>query len=176
MSTGIATCVDFMISLILCLSLCGRGSFKSTRSVIRTVIIASVRNGLLTIFGALLEIVTLACLPGTLAVFTVNIVVVKVYVNSYLALLNARRGSSSDSNPTQTVQGTTSRGASSSFWSPGTMGGYTGYSIHLHGTGLSMVHHVGPDIEAIQPDKGKGRAIGVRFDTEDEGHGVPLAI
>ncbi|TFK46835.1 hypothetical protein OE88DRAFT_866256 [Heliocybe sulcata] len=155
MSTGIAICVDLMISLILSLSLLSRRSrFHATNSIIRTVAVASLRNGLLTIAGAVLEMFTLALLPNTMAVFTVNIVVVKVYVNSYLALLNARQRSPGSEYPTPAANVFTSRGTSSSFWSPGTIGGY---SRHLQS---ARAHYLGSEGE-------------VRFEMDDE---VPRAI
>lgn len=120
MSTATATCVDFMISLILCLSLMRRQTGSSRRnSWIRDIAMTSVRNGLLTVAGALLEIATLAILPNTLIVFAVNIVLIKVYVNSYLALLNARPSAKERSTSCITpVSVTTARATSSSFFAP----------------------------------------------------------
>jgi len=80
---------DLILAITICVFLSlGRTTFKETKSIIWTIMTYAVISGALTSICSLIFVVTLAVMPHNLR--EVNIFCQSLYVNSYLAMLNAR--------------------------------------------------------------------------------------
>ncbi|KAI0732624.1 hypothetical protein C8Q72DRAFT_93281 [Fomitopsis betulina] len=88
---GTASFVDTLIATALCylLSRCRTG-FRRTDTVIMWLMFYTLNTGILTTTCTLISIILLAVFPGKLYFVTVEFIMVKLYINSYLAMLNAR--------------------------------------------------------------------------------------
>ncbi|EPT00014.1 hypothetical protein FOMPIDRAFT_1060560 [Fomitopsis schrenkii] len=90
---GAATFVDVIIALSLCyfLERCRIGSTSSgIDSTITLLMVYTLNTGVITSLCSLTAIVTMAALPTTFAVISVEFMLTKLYVNSFLAMFNAR--------------------------------------------------------------------------------------
>ncbi|KAL6306998.1 hypothetical protein BKA93DRAFT_130622 [Sparassis latifolia] len=88
---GSASCVDIVIAVSLCylLSRCKTG-FRSMDSMIKLVMLYTINTGMITAICAVTSIVMVAALPNSLWMISFSFVLGKLYVNCFLAMLNAR--------------------------------------------------------------------------------------
>jgi len=88
---GAITFVDFVVASSLCyLFATSRTGFSSTDSVLTKLIIYTINTGCLTSVVSIAGIITCATMPGTFIFLGIEFLIPKLYVNSFLALLNAR--------------------------------------------------------------------------------------
>ncbi|KAI0724648.1 hypothetical protein C8Q72DRAFT_889705 [Fomitopsis betulina] len=90
---GAATFVDIIIALSLCyfLERCRtRSTSNGIDSTITLLMVYTLNTGVITSLCSLTAIVTMAALPTTFAVISVEFILTKLYVNSFLAMFNAR--------------------------------------------------------------------------------------
>ncbi|KAF8717943.1 hypothetical protein AX14_012065 [Amanita brunnescens Koide BX004] len=87
-----STLDDFMIATAIChlLSL-RRTSFAETKSKIWTIMFYAVISGALTSICSLTSVIALAVMPHNLVFQGIEFLLPKLYINSYLAMLNARK-------------------------------------------------------------------------------------
>ncbi|KAH9929337.1 uncharacterized protein B0H18DRAFT_207484 [Fomitopsis serialis] len=88
---GAATFIDVIIALSLCyfLERCRVGS-TSMDSTITVLMLYTLNTGVITSLCSLTAIITMTALPTTFAVISVEFMLTKLYVNSFLAMFNAR--------------------------------------------------------------------------------------
>jgi hypothetical protein len=91
MALGTITFVDFVIASSLCYLLAtSRTGFSSTDSIITKLMAYIINTGCLTSVCSLSAMITCAVMPHNFIFLGVEFLVAKLYVNSFLALLNAR--------------------------------------------------------------------------------------
>jgi hypothetical protein len=91
MALGTITFVDFIITSSLCYLLAtARTGFSSTDSMITRLMAYIVNTGCLTSVCSMSAMITCAVMPHNFIFLGVEFLVAKLYVNSFLALLNAR--------------------------------------------------------------------------------------
>ncbi|EIW76807.1 hypothetical protein CONPUDRAFT_76378 [Coniophora puteana RWD-64-598 SS2] len=84
--------VDVLITIALCFYLHrSRTGMSSTDTLINTLIVYTVNTGLLTTLVAFFDVVLHTALDGTLAYYCFYVMLTKLYTNSFLGTLNARR-------------------------------------------------------------------------------------
>ncbi|KIJ61815.1 hypothetical protein HYDPIDRAFT_42319 [Hydnomerulius pinastri MD-312] len=91
---GLNFMCDSIITIIICFYLHTSkraAGFKSTKTTLNTLIIWSMTTGALTSFVAIINLATFLAFPTNLINIGVNIMLAKIYSNSLLATLNARR-------------------------------------------------------------------------------------
>ncbi|KAG0699782.1 hypothetical protein DFH29DRAFT_33669 [Suillus ampliporus] len=88
MSLGCATLVAFMIASSMCYLLVT--SNTKTDMTLRSIVRAIINTGCLTSICSMACIITLAAMPDNFVYLGFEFLLSKLYVNSYLALLNAR--------------------------------------------------------------------------------------
>jgi len=83
---------DFMLAVAICHFLAlRRTTFEETKSRIWTIMTYAVISGAVTSICSLTSVITLAVMPHSLVFQAIEFLVPKLYVNSYLAMLNARK-------------------------------------------------------------------------------------
>jgi hypothetical protein len=88
---GTAVCADVLIAVSLCVLLDhNRTGFKSTDSLVNTLMVYSINTGLLTSVCAMACFVTFAIWPRTFVFIGVYFILGKLYINTILAFLNTR--------------------------------------------------------------------------------------
>ncbi|KAG2358338.1 hypothetical protein BDR07DRAFT_288306 [Suillus spraguei] len=91
LALGAITFADIVIASALCYFLAtSRTGFSSTDSLITKLMVYSINTGCLTSVCSIAVIITCAVMPTNFIFLAIDFLLVKVYVNSYLALLNAR--------------------------------------------------------------------------------------
>ncbi|KAG1797133.1 uncharacterized protein HD556DRAFT_275332 [Suillus plorans] len=91
LSLGTATFIDILIASSLCYLLAtSRTGFSSTDSFITKLVGYTISTGCLTSICSMLIIITCAVLPTTFIFIGFQFLVTKLYVNSFIAFLNAR--------------------------------------------------------------------------------------
>ncbi|KAG1753173.1 hypothetical protein EDB19DRAFT_1902822 [Suillus lakei] len=91
MALGMITFVDLVIASSLCYLLAtSRTGFSSTDSMITKLMVYIINTGCLTSICSLSAMITCAVMPHNFIFLSVEFLVAKLYVNSFLALLNAR--------------------------------------------------------------------------------------
>ncbi|KAJ8584408.1 hypothetical protein M405DRAFT_747062 [Rhizopogon salebrosus TDB-379] len=84
------TFVDFIIAASLCYLLAtSRTGFSSTDSFLTKLMVYIVNTGCMTSATSMVAIITCAVMPTTYTTICIELLLAKLYVNSYLALLNA---------------------------------------------------------------------------------------
>ncbi|KZT03226.1 uncharacterized protein LAESUDRAFT_379142 [Laetiporus sulphureus 93-53] len=88
---GAATCIDAIFASALCYLLrrCRTGHSKMD-STISVLMLFTVNTGIVTSLCSLTAMAMMAALPDTFAVLSVEFMVTKLYVNSFMAMFNAR--------------------------------------------------------------------------------------
>jgi len=82
---------DIMIAGALCYFLHGsRTGFKSTDTIVTTLIVYAINRCLLTSVVAILEVIVFSTMPHSLWFVAIDFVIGKLYANSLLATLNSR--------------------------------------------------------------------------------------
>jgi hypothetical protein len=85
------TFADFVIASSLCYLLTtSRTGFSSTDSLITKLMVYVINTGCLTSVCSMAAIITCAAMPTNLIFVAMEFLLAKLYVNSFLALLNAR--------------------------------------------------------------------------------------
>ncbi|EIN09260.1 hypothetical protein PUNSTDRAFT_134420 [Punctularia strigosozonata HHB-11173 SS5] len=88
---GISTSVDTAISFTLCFYLYRtRSDFPRARSIIHSLMYYVVATGLLTSACAIVILVTFAVMANNFIYLSMEILLSKLYLNSFLAMMNAR--------------------------------------------------------------------------------------
>ncbi|KAG2355648.1 hypothetical protein BDR07DRAFT_1613545 [Suillus spraguei] len=91
LSLGTITFADIVIASTLCYLLAtSRTGFSSTDSFITKLMAYIINTGCLTSVCSIATIITCAVMPNSFIFITIDFLLAKVYVNSFLALLNAR--------------------------------------------------------------------------------------
>ncbi|KAG2117407.1 hypothetical protein BD769DRAFT_1641961 [Suillus cothurnatus] len=91
LSLGAATFVDFLIASSLCYLLAtSRTGFSSTDSFITKLVGYTISTGCLTSICSMSIIITCTVMPKTFIFIGLQFLVTKLYVNSFIAFLNAR--------------------------------------------------------------------------------------
>ncbi|KAG2339034.1 hypothetical protein BDR05DRAFT_968484 [Suillus weaverae] len=91
LSLGAATFVDVVIASSLCYLLAtSRTGFSSTDSFITKLVGYTISTGCLTSICSMSIIITCAVMPTNFIFISLQFLVTKLYVNSFIALLNAR--------------------------------------------------------------------------------------
>lgn len=91
LALGAATFVDMLIASTLCYLLAtSRTGFSSTDSFLIKLMCYTISTGCLTSICSLSIIITCAVLPTTFVFIGLQFLVTKLYVNSFIAFLNAR--------------------------------------------------------------------------------------
>ncbi|KAG2358339.1 hypothetical protein BDR07DRAFT_1337858 [Suillus spraguei] len=91
LSLGTITLADVVIASTLCYLLAtSRTGFSSLDSLITKLMAYIINTGCLTSVCSIATIITFAVMPTNFVFLAVDFLLAKVYVNSYLALLNAR--------------------------------------------------------------------------------------
>ncbi|KAG1840183.1 hypothetical protein DFJ58DRAFT_811023 [Suillus subalutaceus] len=91
LSLGAATFVDFVIASSLCYLLAtSRTGFSRTDSFITKLVGYTISTGCLTSICSMSIIITCAVMPTTFIFIGLQFLVTKLYVNSFIAFLNAR--------------------------------------------------------------------------------------
>lgn len=91
LSLGTATFIDILIASSLCYLLAtSRTGFSSTDSFITKLVGYTISTGCLTSICSMSIIITCAVLPTTFIFIGLQFLVTKLYVNSFIAFLNAR--------------------------------------------------------------------------------------
>jgi len=86
-----ATGMDLIIAACLChLLVRCRTGFRSTDSIISWLMFYTIDTGIVTSLCSITAIVMMAVFPHTFAVIAVEFSLTKLYVNSYMAMFNAR--------------------------------------------------------------------------------------
>ncbi|OAX40816.1 hypothetical protein K503DRAFT_864334 [Rhizopogon vinicolor AM-OR11-026] len=85
------TFIDFVIASSLCYLLAtSRTGFSSTDSFLTKLMVYTINTGCLTSVCSMVAFITCAVMPNNLIYVAVEFLVTKLYVNSFLALMNAR--------------------------------------------------------------------------------------
>ncbi|KAI0659169.1 hypothetical protein C8Q70DRAFT_155767 [Cubamyces menziesii] len=91
-SLGVGVVADILIAASMCVLLAKRRTgFAKTDSMVRVLILYSVNTGALTSLCALICLITYATMPDNFIFIGVYFVLPKLFLNSLLATLNARR-------------------------------------------------------------------------------------
>lgn len=91
MALGAITIADVVIASSLCYLLAtSRSGFSSTDSLITKLMTYIINTGSLTSICSMIAMITCAVMPNNFIFLAVEFLVAKLYVNSFLALLNAR--------------------------------------------------------------------------------------
>ncbi|KAG2071896.1 hypothetical protein BDR04DRAFT_478233 [Suillus decipiens] len=91
MALGAITFVDFIIASSLCYLLAtSRTGFSSTDSMITKLMAYVINTGCLTSLCSMSAMITCAVMPRNFVFLGIEFLVAKLYINSFLALLNAR--------------------------------------------------------------------------------------
>ncbi|EED79741.1 predicted protein [Postia placenta Mad-698-R] len=85
--TGIDTIIAASLCFLLCIS---RTGYRRTDSLINTLMLYTVNTGIITSLCSLAAIIAMKTSPHTFIVAAVEFLLTKIYVNSFLAMLNAR--------------------------------------------------------------------------------------
>ncbi|KAG1753548.1 uncharacterized protein EDB91DRAFT_1242531 [Suillus paluster] len=90
MALGTITCVDLIVASSLCYLLAAsRTGFSNTDSFITKLMAYTINTGCLTSLFSLTTMITCAVMPRNFVFLGLEFLVTKLYVNSFLALLNA---------------------------------------------------------------------------------------
>ncbi|KAJ8589401.1 hypothetical protein M405DRAFT_791740 [Rhizopogon salebrosus TDB-379] len=88
---GAITFVDFVMASSLCyLLVTSRTGFSSTDSLLTKLVAYVINTGCLTSVFSMIALITCAVMPGNLISISIGFLIATLYVNSYIALLNAR--------------------------------------------------------------------------------------
>ncbi|OAX40514.1 hypothetical protein K503DRAFT_768518 [Rhizopogon vinicolor AM-OR11-026] len=88
---GTGTFIDFVIASSLCYFLAtSRTGFSSTDSLLTKLMVYTINTGCLTSVCSIAGIITCAVMPQTFIFLGIEFLIAKLYINSFLALLNAR--------------------------------------------------------------------------------------
>ncbi|OAX37729.1 hypothetical protein K503DRAFT_857185 [Rhizopogon vinicolor AM-OR11-026] len=91
MSLGLSTSIDIIIASSLCyLFATSRTGFSSMDTFITKLMCYIVNTGILTSICSLAVIITCAAMPSSFFYIGIDFLLAKLYINSYIALLNAR--------------------------------------------------------------------------------------
>ncbi|OAX30775.1 hypothetical protein K503DRAFT_172549, partial [Rhizopogon vinicolor AM-OR11-026] len=91
MSLGSSTSIDIIIASSLCYLLAtSRTGFSSMDTFITKLMGYTVNTGILTSICSLASIITCAVMPNNFVYLGIEFLLAKLYINSYIALLNAR--------------------------------------------------------------------------------------
>ncbi|KAG2143537.1 uncharacterized protein EDB93DRAFT_1251955 [Suillus bovinus] len=91
LALGAATFIDILIASLLCYFLAtSRTGFSRTDSFITKLVGYTVSTGCLTSICSMLIIITCIVMPKTFIFISLQFLVTKLYVNSFIAFLNAR--------------------------------------------------------------------------------------
>ncbi|KAF8992835.1 hypothetical protein BDQ17DRAFT_187197 [Cyathus striatus] len=83
---------DVFIALALCILLhSNRSDFEDTNSLINKLIVYAINRCLLTVAMTIVEVVVFVVVPNSFYSFAIDFVIGKLYANSLLAALNARK-------------------------------------------------------------------------------------
>ncbi|KAJ8589398.1 hypothetical protein M405DRAFT_212263 [Rhizopogon salebrosus TDB-379] len=100
MTLGTMTFGDFVIASSLCYFLAtSRTGFSGIDFFLTKLMVYTINTGCLTSVCSVAAIITCALLPGSLVFLGLEFLTVKLYVNSFLALLNARYYTQSTAEP-----------------------------------------------------------------------------
>ncbi|EIW53510.1 uncharacterized protein TRAVEDRAFT_52638 [Trametes versicolor FP-101664 SS1] len=89
---GLAFSVDSLVTGVLIMVLLkSRTGFKSTDSLIQTLIVYSINSGLVTSISGILSFIFALVISGNMIYIAMGVVATKFYATSVLAVLNARR-------------------------------------------------------------------------------------
>jgi len=92
-SFAMSTLNDFVLSAGICHLLSLRQTtFAQTKSMIWVIMCYAVISGMITSICSLASLITCALMPHNLIFQSIEFLLPKLYFNSYLAMLNARRG------------------------------------------------------------------------------------
>jgi len=110
-----ATILDFIFAASFCahLSQYRKTNFVGINSAISTIIAYTISTNLLTSICSLSTIIACAAMPHNYIYISLELLITKLYVNSYMAMLNARRfirtaGFKTNSSATAAPSGSTS--------------------------------------------------------------------
>ncbi|OJA19996.1 hypothetical protein AZE42_05632 [Rhizopogon vesiculosus] len=91
MTLGTVALIDFIIASSLCYILAtSRTGFSSTDSFLTKLMAYTINTGCLTSVCSMITIITCAVMPTNFIFLGIEFLIAKLYINSYLALLNAR--------------------------------------------------------------------------------------
>ncbi|KAG2126230.1 hypothetical protein DEU56DRAFT_556493 [Suillus clintonianus] len=97
LSLGTMTMIDFLIACSLCYLLASaKTGFTKTDMTLRTLVRDIINTGCLTSMCSMACIITDASMPNNFVFLAIEFLLSKLYVNSYMALLNARHYLGSD--------------------------------------------------------------------------------
>ncbi|EIN05259.1 hypothetical protein PUNSTDRAFT_137944 [Punctularia strigosozonata HHB-11173 SS5] len=89
---SLSTGIDTITSITLCYYLYRtRSTFSGTRSLVHSLMYWILGTGLLTSACSLVLLITFAAMPNNLVFIAMEILLSKLYLNSFLAMLNARQ-------------------------------------------------------------------------------------
>ncbi|KDR69463.1 hypothetical protein GALMADRAFT_272038 [Galerina marginata CBS 339.88] len=95
---GTTTTMDFLIAASMCYYLNkSRSGFTKTNYLVLNIMRYVLISGALTSITSLFSILTFAAMPNNLVFLGVTFVITKLYINSYVAMLNARNSIREDS-------------------------------------------------------------------------------
>ncbi|KDR69461.1 hypothetical protein GALMADRAFT_255951 [Galerina marginata CBS 339.88] len=95
---GTTTTMDFLIAASMCYYLNkSRSGFTKTNYLVLNIMRYVLISGALTSVTSLFSILTFAAMPNNLVFLGVSFVITKLYINSYVAMLNARNSIRGDS-------------------------------------------------------------------------------
>ncbi|KAG2339035.1 hypothetical protein BDR05DRAFT_638510 [Suillus weaverae] len=91
LTLGSVTFVDILIASSLCYLLAtSRTGFSSTDSFITKLVGYIISTGYLTSVCSMIAVITCAVMPRNFVFISIEFIVTKLYVNSFMALMNAR--------------------------------------------------------------------------------------
>ncbi|KAG1861635.1 hypothetical protein F4604DRAFT_1787286 [Suillus subluteus] len=100
LSLSAMTLIDFLIASSLCyLLISARTGFTKTDITLQTLVRDIINTGCLTSMCSMACIITDAAMPSNFVFLGIEFLLSKLYVNSYMALLNARHYLGSDGSP-----------------------------------------------------------------------------
>lgn len=100
LSLGTMTLIDFLIASSLCYLLASaKTGFTKTDMTLQTLVRDIINTGCLTSICSMACIITDAAMPSNFIFLGIELLLSKLYVNSYMALLNARHYLGSDGSP-----------------------------------------------------------------------------
>jgi len=87
-----STAIDIVIAMAMCFYLIkSKSGFAGTNNKIIAIIRMTLISGCLTTACSLAALISFAALPGTLIFLGIEFLLTKLYINSFLAMLNARQ-------------------------------------------------------------------------------------
>ncbi|KAH9896846.1 hypothetical protein C8Q73DRAFT_429397 [Cubamyces lactineus] len=133
-SLGVGVVADILIAASMCVLLAKRRTgFAKTDSMVRVLILYSVNTGALTSLCALVCLITYATMPDNFIFIGVYFVLPKLFLNSLLATLNARRPlREAGSGPMVSIPISTTSNSRMSHYSPGAREDQMGLQIQVH--------------------------------------------